>query len=117
MGEHHPAEKKVVVEFTLEDMPNLDAIQRSKLAKLLGVRYNPTTDIAKMSCEMYESQAQNKRYLGNTIDKLLIEARVSALFMFARMCKGLTNIGSNRHIRRHTAGYTTPLFQASSSVP
>ncbi len=79
MGEHHPAEKKVVVEFTIADMPNLTPIQRLKLAKLVGVRYNPTTDIVKMSCEMYETQAQNKRYLGDTIDALLIEARVGRL--------------------------------------
>jgi small subunit ribosomal protein S35 len=76
MGEDHPAEKKVVVEFTTADMPNLTPIQREKLKKLVGVRYNPTTDIVKISCEMYESQAQNKRYLGNVIDSLLIEARV-----------------------------------------
>lgn len=76
MGEQHPAEKKVVVEFTTADMPNLTPIQREKLKKLVGVRYNPMTDIVKMSCESYETQAQNKRYLGNVIDNLLIEARV-----------------------------------------
>lgn len=76
MGEQHPAEKKVVVEFTTADMPNLTPIQREKLKKLVGVRYNPMTDIVKMSCESYETQAQNKRYLGNVIDSLLIEARV-----------------------------------------
>jgi small subunit ribosomal protein S35 len=77
MGERHPAEKKVVVEFTTADMPNLTSVQREKLKKLAGVRYNPTTDIVKMSCEMYETQAQNKRYLGDVIDSLLIEARVT----------------------------------------
>lgn len=76
MGEQHPAEKKVVLEFTPADMPNLTEIQRDKLRKLVGVRYNPETDIVKMSCEMFETQAQNKRYLGDLVDKLLEEARV-----------------------------------------
>jgi small subunit ribosomal protein S35 len=77
MGEQHPAEKKVVLEFTPADMPNLTEIQRDKLRKLAGVRYNPESDIIKMSCEMFETQAQNKRYLGDLVDKLLEEARVS----------------------------------------
>jgi hypothetical protein len=78
MGEHHPAEKKVVLEFCAADMPNLTPIQREKLKKLAGVRYNPETDIIKMSSEMYETQAQNKRYLGDRVDEMLKEARVGA---------------------------------------
>lgn len=76
MGEQHPAEKKVVLEFSPADMPNLTELQREKLKKLAGVRYNPETDIVKMSCEMFETQAQNKRYLGDVVDSLLVEARV-----------------------------------------
>lgn len=76
MGEHHPAEKKVVLEFSPADMPNLTSIQRDKLRKLLGPRYNPEEDTVRMSCEMFETQAQNKRYLGDTVDTLLREARV-----------------------------------------
>jgi small subunit ribosomal protein S35 len=78
MGEEHPAEKKVVVEFCPADMPDLTEIQRLKLKKLVGVRYNPETDIVKMSCEMFETQPQNKRYLGDLVDTLLREARVSS---------------------------------------
>ena len=51
LGEQHPAEKKVVMEFCTADMPGLTEIQRAKLKKLCGVRYNPETDIVKMSCE------------------------------------------------------------------
>jgi len=76
MGEQHPAEKKVVVEFCPADMPNLTDVQRLKLKKLIGVRYNPEQDIVKMSCEIFETQAQNKRYLGDVVDSLLEEARV-----------------------------------------
>ncbi len=77
MGEQHPAEKKVVLEFCPKDMPDLTEQQRTKLLKLVGVRYNPETEIVKMSSEMFETQAQNKRYLGDLIDTILAEARVS----------------------------------------
>lgn len=77
MGEQHPAEKKVVVEFCPADMPDLTPVQREKLKKLVGPRYNPNTDIVKMSSEMFPTQAQNKRYLGDLVDTLLTEARVS----------------------------------------
>ena len=79
MGEQHPAEKKVVVEFCPADMPNLTDLQKDKLRKLAGVRWNPEKDIIKMSSEMFQSQAQNKRYLGDLVDTLLTEARVRPL--------------------------------------
>lgn len=75
MGETHPAAKKVVLEFCTHDLPNLTEAQRIKLVKLVGVRYNPETDLVKMSCEMFETQAQNKRYLGDLVDTLMAEAK------------------------------------------
>jgi len=81
LGEQHPAEKKVVMEFSPADMPNLTVVQREKLKKLVGPRYNPDKDIVKMSCDSFETQAQNKRYLGDLVDSLLHESRVST-----RMC-------------------------------
>ena len=75
MGESHPAEKKVVVEFTPEDLPDMTPVQKLKLKKLAGVRYNPETDIIKMSSEMFDTQAQNKRYLGDLVDTLIKEAK------------------------------------------
>ncbi|KAL8760341.1 MAG: hypothetical protein Q9199_000123 [Rusavskia elegans] len=75
MGETHPAAKKVVLEFCTRDLPGLSEAQRIKLVKLIGVRYNPETDLVKMSCEMFETQAQNKRYLGDLVDTLMAEAQ------------------------------------------
>ncbi|KAL8909062.1 MAG: hypothetical protein Q9207_000396 [Kuettlingeria erythrocarpa] len=75
MGETHPAANKVVLEFCTRDLPKLTEAQRIKLVKLVGVRYNPETDLAKMSCEMFETQAQNKRYLGDLVDTLMAEAQ------------------------------------------
>ncbi|KAI9861547.1 MAG: 37S ribosomal protein S24, mitochondrial [Trichoglossum hirsutum] len=75
LGEEHPAEKKVVLQFCTKDMLDLTEVQRDKLIKLVGVRYNPETDVVKMSCEMFETQAQNKRYLGDLVETLLREAK------------------------------------------
>ena len=75
MGETHPAAKKIVVEFCTRDLRDLNEQQRTKLVKLVGPRYNPETDVVKMSSEMFETQAQNKRYLGDLVDTLIAEAK------------------------------------------
>lgn len=75
MGDKHPAEPKVVMEFTVADL-NLSPVSSRKLIKLVGPRYNPVKGLVKLSCEMFETQAQNKRYLGDLLDKLLAEANV-----------------------------------------
>ncbi|KAL8951653.1 MAG: hypothetical protein Q9222_002381 [Ikaeria aurantiellina] len=75
LGETHPAANKIVLEFCTRDLPGLTEPQRIKLVKLVGVRYNPETDVVKMSCEMFETQAQNKRYLGDLVDTLVAEAK------------------------------------------
>lgn len=75
MGEFHPAEKKVVVEFSPADF-GLTQIQEDKLKKLAGPRYNPEKETIKMSCESFDHQAQNKRYLAELVEKLVTEAKV-----------------------------------------
>ncbi|KAG5775028.1 hypothetical protein H9Q73_011298 [Fusarium xylarioides] len=74
MGEFHPAEKKVVVQFAPDDL-NLTPVQTEKLKKLAGPRYNPETEIIKMSSDSFEHQAQNKRYLSNLVDDLIATAK------------------------------------------
>jgi small subunit ribosomal protein S35 len=74
MGEEHPAQSKVVVEFSPQDLPLTEA-QQLKLKKLLGSRWNPETNVAKMSCEQFDQQAQNKRYLGDLVAKLIAQAK------------------------------------------
>ncbi|KAK2612325.1 37S ribosomal protein S24, mitochondrial [Conoideocrella luteorostrata] len=74
MGESHPAERKVVVQFAPSDL-KLTTVQTEKLKKLAGPRYNPETEIIKMSCESYEHQAQNKLYLTNLVDDLIVAAK------------------------------------------
>lgn len=76
MGEYHPADRKVVVEFCPKDLGDLTEAQQLKLMKLAGARYNPEKEIIKMSCEKFEHQAQNKRYLGDLVGKLIAAAKV-----------------------------------------
>ena len=78
MGETHPAANKIVLEFYTQDLPDLTEAQCIKLIKLVGPSYNPEKDLVRMSCEMFETQAQNKRYLGDLVDTLMAEAKNSA---------------------------------------
>jgi len=74
MGEQHPAERKVVVEFDPQRLGLSDG-ELTKLIKLAGPRFNPSTSVIKMSCESFETAAQNKRYLGDLVDMLIKEAK------------------------------------------
>ncbi|KAH8434951.1 mitochondrial 37S ribosomal protein mS35 [Aspergillus melleus] len=77
LGEQHPAESKVVMEVSAQDLAPkyLTAAQLQTLLKLVGPRYNPNTDIIRMSCEKFTTRAQNKRYLGDLINTLIKEAK------------------------------------------
>lgn len=75
MGEFHPAEKKVVVQFSPADM-KLTPVQAEKLKKLAGPRYNPEKNEIKMSCESFDQPAQNKRFLSDQVDALVDAAKV-----------------------------------------
>ena len=83
MGEQHPAEKKVVLEFSINDVPGLAEVEAGKLVKLVGSRFNPETEIIKMSCESFDTQAQNKRYLGDLVEDLIRESKVR-LYTYGR---------------------------------
>lgn len=74
LGELHPATNKVVVEFSPPDL-SLPPTATSKLIKLAGPRYNPSTQVVKLSCEQFDTQAQNKRFLGETIQSLVAAAK------------------------------------------
>jgi small subunit ribosomal protein S35 len=78
LGESHPASNKVVVEFSPKDLSqshSLSDLQVAKVIKLAGPRYNPSTNIVKLSCEKFDTQSQNKRFLGDTISNLINEAK------------------------------------------
>jgi small subunit ribosomal protein S35 len=77
LGEQHPAENKVVVELNSKDLvpKHLTEEQRQTFLKLVGPRYNPDTEIIRMSTEKYTSRAQNKRYLGDLVQALIQQAK------------------------------------------
>lgn len=64
----------MVVEFSPSDL-GLTSTQRAKLIKLSGPRYNPSSDLIKLSTEQFDTQTQNKRFLGETIQGLIAEAK------------------------------------------
>jgi small subunit ribosomal protein S35 len=74
LGESHPAANKVVVEFSPSDL-GLSSIERAKLIKLSGPRYNPSSDLIKLATEQFDTQTQNKRFLGESIQALIAEAK------------------------------------------
>ncbi|KAL5118893.1 37S ribosomal protein S24, mitochondrial [Pleosporales sp. CAS-2024a] len=74
VNEKHPAANKVVVEFDPSDL-SLAAPCVAKLIKLAGPRFNPSTNMIKLSCEKFDTQTQNKRFLGDTIAGLIKEAQ------------------------------------------
>lgn len=83
-SEQHPAGRKVVCEFKVTHMAahafdKVDSKKRErqilKLKKLCGSRYNPQKDLFKMKCESFETPAQNKRYIVDTINTLIAEAK------------------------------------------
>lgn len=57
------------------DKLDLTEVERSKLVKIAGARYNPSTRIIKIACESFETPAQNKRYLGDLVEVLIKEAK------------------------------------------
>lgn len=75
LGEDHPAAHKVVAQFAPEDIPALSPQQQAKLIKLCGTRYNPETGLVRMSCESFDSQMQNKRFLSDVVNSLINEAK------------------------------------------
>lgn len=97
MGEFHPAEKKVVVEFCPEDL-DLTEAQQLKMKKLVGVRFNPQKGIVRMSCEQFEHQAQNKRYLGDLVEKLIADAKVGHILHALRSQSADTTLGPYGHV-------------------
>jgi len=104
MGEEHPAESKVVLEFKTTNLV-LTSVERRKLVKLVGSRYNPQTKMVKMSCEMFEHQAQNKRYLSDLVDKLLAEAKVGNFYSSCYMVDVDCGVGPHGY----NGGYTARL--------
>jgi small subunit ribosomal protein S35 len=117
MGEAHPASKKVVVEFAPADLPDLNEKQKLKLIKLAGARWSPAKETVRMSCESFESQAQNKRFLGETIGKLLAEARDPNADSFEDVPLDLRHVENKRMQRKQKALHRARLGNPNTGFP
>lgn len=74
IGEEHPASRKVVLSFKTSNL-DLNSRELHKLRLLAKTRYDPNTDIFKMSSELFEESAQNARYLSDVLERLIKEAK------------------------------------------
>ncbi|KAI9363745.1 mitochondrial ribosomal subunit protein-domain-containing protein [Pilaira anomala] len=74
VGEGHPVEKKVVLNVKVSDL-KLNETEKHKLLLLSGPRYNVNTEELVMSCERFPHRKQNKKYLLDTLNKLITEAK------------------------------------------
>lgn len=117
MGEQHPASRKVVLEFSPNDLPDLNDKQKIKLAKLAGARWNPVTEVVKMSCESFETQAQNKRFLGETVGKLVAEARDGTVDGFEDVPLDTRHITNKRMLRKQKALVRARLRRSEDGFP
>ncbi|KAF9168251.1 37S ribosomal protein S24, mitochondrial [Actinomortierella ambigua] len=71
---NHPAAAKVVMTVKAGDLPLTDP-ELHKFLLLAGPRYNPHTKEIKMSCEKFQERSQNFKWLSDTLDKLVDEAK------------------------------------------
>ncbi|KAF9975148.1 37S ribosomal protein S24, mitochondrial [Actinomortierella ambigua] len=71
---NHPAAAKVALTVKTSDLPLTDP-ELHKFLLLAGPRYNPHTKEIKMSCEKFQERSQNFKWLSDTLDKLIDEAK------------------------------------------
>lgn len=71
---NHPAAPKVVLTVDTKSLPLTDA-ELHKFLLLVGSRYDPVKEQIKMSCEKFQDRSQNFKWLSDTVDKLINEAK------------------------------------------
>ncbi|SCU89547.1 LAME_0E04170g1_1 [Lachancea meyersii CBS 8951] len=74
IGEEHPNSRKVVMSLRTKDLELSDK-ETHKFRLLAQTRYDHLTDIFKMSSDRYPEAAQNARYLSDTLQALIKEAK------------------------------------------
>ncbi|KAG0204025.1 37S ribosomal protein S24, mitochondrial [Mortierella sp. GBA30] len=71
---NHPAARKVVLTVDTKSLP-LTNPELHKFLLLVGPRYDPVKEQIKMSCEKFQDRSQNFKWLSDTLDKLINEAK------------------------------------------
>ncbi|CAO3697417.1 unnamed protein product [Rhizopus stolonifer] len=74
LGEGHPVERKVVLSVKVSDL-KLNDTEKHKFLLLSGPRYNVNTEEFVMSSEKFPKRQQNKKFLIDTLNKLVNEAK------------------------------------------
>ncbi|ORY93306.1 mitochondrial ribosomal subunit protein-domain-containing protein [Syncephalastrum racemosum] len=74
LGEGHPVERKSVLSVNVNKL-NLTDAQRHKFLLLAGPRYNVDTQELVLSSEKFPYRNQNKKFVSDTLDRLLAEAK------------------------------------------
>ncbi|KAI8376253.1 mitochondrial ribosomal subunit protein-domain-containing protein [Radiomyces spectabilis] len=74
LGEGHPVEKKAVLSVKVSDL-QLKDVEKHKFLLLCGRRYQVDTDELVMSSEKFPYRKQNKKFLIDTLNRLLAEAK------------------------------------------
>jgi hypothetical protein len=83
LGEGHPVERKVVLSVKVADL-KLNETEKHKFLLLSGPRYNVNTEELVMSSEKFPHRKQNKKFLIDTLNKLIKEAKVNNLFIHGK---------------------------------
>lgn len=73
-GEEHPSASKVVLEVDARKL-GLSEAELTKLMKLAGTRIDHDTFCIKMSSERFVDPSQNRKYLSDTLDRLIAAAK------------------------------------------
>ncbi|KAF9974915.1 37S ribosomal protein S24, mitochondrial [Modicella reniformis] len=71
---NHPAAPKVVLTVEVKSLP-LTNPELHKFLLLVGSRYDPVENQVKMSCEKFQDRSQNFKWLSDTLDNLINEAK------------------------------------------
>ena len=111
LGEGHPVEKKAVLSVKVADL-GLNETEKHKFLLLSGPRYNVNTEELVMSSEKFPHRKQNKKFLIDTLQKLIKEAKVSK----RTVCMCVCDI-DGAHLDDRTPRILLPIFLSIYQSP
>lgn len=72
-------EFKITLKVSLDDIPLKNKVERDMLLQLVGNRYHEKTNRLMLTSDKFPSRIENKRYLVELLDRLVIGAQKLAL--------------------------------------
>ena len=70
-----PGEHRVIVKVALSAIPFENEAEEEIFLDIVGVRYNPKKGYLQLSSEKFASRIENKRYLVDMIERIVLNAR------------------------------------------